>query len=195
VSSDSRLVEALRALSQSLREEDIRWYVFGAQATAAYGIPRLTSDIDVTVDVAPAHCAALIERLREHGFVARTAELEAVAARIRVIPVYHAASGFPVDLVLAGPGLEQEFLERARLIDLGGMEVPVLAAEDLVVTKILAGRPKDLGDVEGILRELAGELDLARSRALLALLEQALSRQDLLSELNRIVDRVTGEDS
>jgi hypothetical protein len=26
-----------------------RWYVFGAQAVIAYGVPRLSADVDVTI--------------------------------------------------------------------------------------------------------------------------------------------------
>jgi predicted nucleotidyltransferase len=55
--------------------------------------------------------------------------------------------------VLAGPGLEEQFLARAVLVDIGGVRVPVMSPEDLVVTKILAGRPKDIEDVRGILAE------------------------------------------
>ncbi|HLE83827.1 MAG TPA: nucleotidyltransferase [Thermoanaerobaculia bacterium] len=89
---------------------------------------------------------------------------------------------------MAGPGLEEEFLAHRRFVDLGGLEVPVISPEDLVVTKILAGRPKDLEDVRGVLREQSGRLDLQRSRRFLRMLEQALDRSDLLPVLDRLLE-------
>jgi predicted nucleotidyltransferase len=55
-------------------------------------------------------------------------------------------------VVLAGLGLEELFLSRAVPVTIGSMVVPVISPEDLVATKILAGRPKDIEDVRGILR-------------------------------------------
>jgi len=164
--------------------------LFGAQAVLAYGNPRLTTDIDLTVEISLSDVQRLIEGLRREGFESRTENLATVVERSRVLPMVHQQSGFPVDLVIAGPGLEAEFLDGARSVDLGGVEVPVIAPEDLLVTKILAGRPKDLTDVEGILRGRRADLDLERTRRFLGLLEQALARSDLLSELNRIVARL-----
>lgn len=98
-----------------------------------------------------------------------------------------------MDLVVAGPGLEEEFLAHRRFVDLGGLEVPVISPEDLVVTKILAGRPKDLDDVRGIMREQGDRLDLERSRRFLRMLEQALDRSDLVPVLERLVEATGGD--
>ena len=59
------------------------------------------------------------------------------------------------------------------------MRVPVISPEDLVVTKILAGRPKDLEDVRGILRQAGATFESKMVRALLASLEAALDRSNL----------------
>ena len=45
-------VELLTALSKVLADWG-RWYVFGAQAVIAYGVPRLSADVDVTVKLEP----------------------------------------------------------------------------------------------------------------------------------------------
>src|SRR4029079_19569372 len=102
-------------------------------------------------------------------------------------PMVHAPTAMPLDLVIAAPGLDEEFLERARLLDLGGVEVPVVSAEDLVAMKLLAGRRKDLEDVRGVLAEQRGRLDLARVRAVLASFEEALGERVLLAKLERMV--------
>jgi len=83
---------------------------------------------------------------------------------------------------------EEEFLARAETHDIGGINVPVACAEDVLIMKVLGGRPKDLEDVEAILARRKG-LDLKRVRATLRLLESALDRSDLISELDRVSRR------
>lgn len=187
------LLETLRALQGVLEQEGLRWYVFGAQAVVVYGQPRLTADLDVTLEASLERVLELMAPLGEHGFETRAAEPWELLHRARVLLLHHRPSGLAVDLVVAGPGLEEEFLAHRRFVDLGGLEVPVISPEDLVVTKILAGRPKDLDDVRGILREQGDRLDLERSRRFLRMLEQALDRSDLVPVLERLV-RATGGD-
>ena len=99
----------------------------------------------------------------------------------------HRASRIPVDVGLAGPGLEDLFFAGARERVVGKALVPVASAEDLVAMKVLAGRPRDVGDVEAILRVHGDGLDMQRIRSTLGLLEAALDRRDLLSELDRML--------
>src|SRR5438128_1463929 len=73
-------------------------------------------------------------------FRLRVSNVDSFVAQTRVLPFVHQPTGMPLDVVLAGPGLEELFLERARPLDLGGVEVPVISPEDLLVTKVLAGR-------------------------------------------------------
>ena len=178
--------ELLAALGRVMAEQGWRWFVFGAQAVVAHGRPRLTADVDVTVDLAGASHAALVSVLAPHGFTLRFALTPEHLAETRLLPMIH-RSGVPLDLVIAAPGLDEEFLERARPADLGGVEVPVVSAEDLIVMKILAGRRKDVEDVRGVLAHQAGRLDLVRVRTLLAELEAATGASGLLARLDRLL--------
>jgi hypothetical protein len=95
-------------------------------------------------------------------------------------------SGVPVDVVLAGPGLEEMMMGRARRVRLDRANVPVVAPEDLVVLKILAGRPQDLSDVETLLR--GGErIDTANVRTTLTAVERALGQSDLLPRFQQLL--------
>lgn len=61
----------------------------------------------------------------------------------------------------------------------GGEPVPVVSPEDLVVTKLLAGRAKDVEDIRGVLRERGDRLDLELVRRTVWRVEQALGVSDL----------------
>ena len=177
--------ELLSALSAALSELRATWYLFGAQAAIVWGRPRLTADIDVTVRLEPEDPERLVRTLQASGFSLRVGDADDFIRRTRVFPFLHVASGMPLDIVLAGPGLEDLFLSRARPITMAGVVVPVISPEDLIATKILAGRPKDIEDVRGILRERLPDLDVALIRSTLEALEDALAQSDLLPAFER----------
>lgn len=164
------------------------WYLFGAQAVIAYGVPRLSADVDVTLRLSPDTPDLLVEEMRAAGFALRVADPDFVR-RTRVLPFDHTATGMPLDVVLSGPGLEDEFHARARVLDIGGLRVPTLDPGDLIVAKILAGRPKDIDDARGLLKARANEIDVARVESLLRLLEEALGQSDLLPAWNTVRSR------
>lgn len=181
----------MAAASRIFQDRGVRWYLFGAQAVIVWGRPRMSADVDVTVDMDPEQAPDLLAKMKEHGFAARKREgLQAFVRRTRVLPLLHEPTDFPLDVVFAGPGLEQGFLDRARRVELAGDSVPVISPEDLLVGKILAGRSKDLEDVRGVLEQRGEELDIDHVRELLSLLEQMLSRGDLVSVLEREIRRV-----
>jgi hypothetical protein len=128
------------------------------------------------------------ESLERHGFRLRATD-RAFIEQTRVVPVVHATTGLPADLVLAGPGLEEDFLGRAIEHNIEGVEVPVASPEDLVVMKILAGRPKDFEDVVAILSARERDFDLALARGTLEQLEEALGQSDLVPLLDKAIVR------
>ena len=172
-------VDALVAFADLAQRLHLRWYVFGAQAVNLHGFPRATADLDLTIDLAELTPRALIAALDQAGFSARFADDDFITAT-RVIPVVHRASKLPVDLVIAGPGLEQQFLDEVQLQRVGNRRVPVLSPENLIVTKLLAARPKDLEDIRELVASRRASLDHRRIVRLLARVEQALDQRDLI---------------
>lgn len=162
-----------------------RWYVFGAQAVTAYGVPRLSADVDVTIALTPDAPERFSQEMQAAGFALRVSDPEFIQ-RTRVIPFIHQATGMPLDVVLAGSGLEDEFLDRAKPTPIGDITVPLIDAGDLIVAKILAARPKDLEDVRALWRVHGETLDARRIRHTLRLLEEALSQSDLVPSFDAI---------
>ena len=175
----SALDDVLAAVASAMNESASRWYLFGAQAATLWGRPRLTADVDITAEIPVERMDKFLDAMRRRGFTLRFDDREFVN-QTRVLPFLHDRTGVPLDLVLAGPGLEEEFLDRAINFEVEGTTVPVISPEDLIVTKVLAGRPKDIEDVRGVLRERAASLDISRIRRTLRLLEEALAQSDLV---------------
>ncbi|MBI4262814.1 MAG: nucleotidyltransferase [Acidobacteria bacterium] len=177
-------LELLAALAPVL-ERWGRWYLFGAQAVILHGVPRLSADVDVTLALAPDTPDRFAAEMQSAGFALAVDDPDFVR-RTRVLPFVHRATGMPLDVVLAGSGLEDEFLNRAVPIEVGGTRVPLIEVGDLVIAKVLAGRSKDLDDARGLWRIHRRTLDVRRIRRTLRLLEEALDQGDLLSSFNEI---------
>lgn len=135
-------VELLAALSPILARWG-RWYVFGAQAVTAYGVPRLSADVDVTLALHPDTPDRFARDMEAAGFALRVGDPDFIR-RTRVIPFVHVATAMPLDVVLAGSGLEDEFLDRAQLTDVGGTAVPLIdlfvVAAVMVVAVLITAR-------------------------------------------------------
>lgn len=165
------------------------WYVFGAQAAIIHGAARLSADVVITVMYGDGDPADLVQILEGNGFEMQMENPVAFIERTGVLPVIHSASGMPVDIVFGGPGLEEEFAQRAGQYEIEGVKVPVASAEDLVAMKILSGRAKDLDDALAVITARHKQLAWQRIRSVIARLEDALDRSDLTPVLNELVRR------
>jgi hypothetical protein len=162
-----------------MAEQDLPWYLFGAQAAIVWGSPRLSADVDITAAIEPKDIVSFVETMRRRGFDLVISDSDFLA-RTRVLPFIHRSTHLPLDVVLAGPGLEEDFQRRAIAIDVQGVRVPVISPEDLIITKVLAGRPKDIEDLRSVAHQRRASLDVERIRQILGILEQALGQGDLL---------------
>ena len=122
------------------------------------------------------------------GFVARVADVLDFAERTRVLLVRHEPSGIDADIVFAGLAFEEEAIGRSRQIDVADVSLPLPTAEDLIVMKAVADRPRDMADIEAVL-DANPEVDLGRVRRWLHEFSSALDSSEMLEEFERIVSR------
>lgn len=148
----------------------------------------MTADVDITVDAGELSAPALAAALAEAGFALRFELSEDFLQGARILPLSHSATAMPVDLMLASTRLHAELLSRRKMVNLGSLRVPMLSPEDLIVTKVLAGRRKDMEDVEGVLSAQPA-LNVAHIRELLSELSAALGEDRLLRRFERLVRR------
>ena len=93
-----KAAEPLLAFAAVAKREQLRWYLFGAQAVAAHGVARSTDDIDITVWLGERELAALVTPLRRAGFRPIIDDL-AFAMETRVFPIHHVPTGWNLDIV------------------------------------------------------------------------------------------------
>ncbi len=186
----SPFVELFSDLVAAFARTSAHWYVFGAQAAIMHGVSRVTADVDITVIFDKDESEVLIQILKEEGFEARTGNINTIIEESRVLPVVHLKSGVPVDIIIGGEGLEEQFASRSQIQSFDDISVPVACAEDVITMKILAGRDKDIDDVRAIVAVKYEQLDFDAIRETLGMLESALDRSDLLPILEAQITRL-----
>lgn len=71
--------------------------------------------------------------------------------RTNVLPVADETTGVRVDLIFSFTPYESEAIRRAVGVDFDDVTVRFASVEDLLIHKLVAGRPRDLEDIAGIL--------------------------------------------
>lgn len=140
---------ALGEIGALLDGLSIRWALAGGLAANRYRrSARHTDDVDLLLADTGPGLGTLESTLIAAGWSVNRADPEGDLLRAR-----HSALG-PVDLLIAGTPYQQEAIRRA-LVDAetipGAGAVPVLTAEDVIVHKLIAGRYRDLADIEEII--------------------------------------------
>lgn len=180
----NRQFETAWRLHRFLTERGIPYAIIGGLAAQRWGEPRFTRDVDLTILLTPgAEAAALRELVAT--FPGRLPDAVAFALEHRVLLVT-VPEGCEADISLGLPGFEEQVIARAAPYDLGeGRQVRLCSAEDLVVYKAVAGRPRDLEDIEGIVARQGRALDVAYIRSRLRGLADLASDPEMPAHFER----------
>jgi hypothetical protein len=124
--------------------------VIGGVAASLLGRPRATRDVDALVLLPDDAWGAFVAAGAKFGFVPRIADCLAFARRSRVLLMRHGPSEADIDITLGALPFEFEAIGRAQIAQFEGISVALPTPEDLGVMKAIAGRPRDLADIEGV---------------------------------------------
>ena len=121
----------------------------GALALAYYADPRATIDIDLNVFV-PAErfeaVAAPLDRLGADAGTPSVADLVSRDGQVRVI-----WDSTPIDLFFSYDRFHDAAGAARWSVPFGSGTIPILAAEHLIVCKVVYNRPKDWVDIDAML--------------------------------------------
>jgi hypothetical protein len=171
--------DRLRSLKDLLGRLRSPVMVIGGLAVAVRGRPRMTRDADITVGFDKSELPRVLEAAAAAGFSSRIDEPETFVAKTGVLPLARASDGWEVDLIFAGSPYEHEAITRATAEDLQGVTLPVISAEDLVIHKVVAGRPRDMDDASAIVARQGAKLDRTLVLEFLVGLAEAVADDDL----------------
>lgn len=154
--------EVARHIADALEEVGAPYAIGGAIAYGYHGPPRATNDVDVNVFVEPANLGPVLDALAAAGATVDRARALATARDRGDFVVRY--GGMRVDAFTPSIELSHSAAKRTQRLLLLGRPVEVLSAEDLVLFKLLFFRPKDLLDIERLVRFRGAELDHAYVR-------------------------------
>lgn len=187
--TEPALIEAAVEVQSVLSAGGIRSCVIGGLAVQRWGEPRATQDVDFSV-LAPIGEEQDPLDVLLNAFASRRADARAFAIANRVLLI-EATNKVAVDVGLAGSPFEVEILDRSSAWDVAlGISIVTCSAEDLVIYKLVAGRARDVADIEGIVRRHGAGLDVDRIRRYGALFAELKEEPDLLRAFEQSLQRV-----
>ncbi len=153
-------LEALARLGKALSEfED--WALIGGLAIAFRGIPRTTQDIDLLLAIPRIRLPEALEGLHAEGF---DIDVRKVLGELRDDHLSRVHYGsIRVDLLSAVVGLFADVVKTAAWETVHGTRLRVASAEGLIILKLIAFRPQDQADIQGLV-EMNRALDVALLR-------------------------------
>jgi predicted nucleotidyltransferase len=175
------LAVLLAPIDAILKKRRIRYAVIGGYAVAAWGDVRTTHDLDL---LCAGDSQAVIEGLKEGRlqFEHRIGDYDDPISEVIRIEIGQATDPFEVDILIGIREAPEGLVDRARIINIEGMGIPVASPEDTILLKLLGGSARDLDDAKSIIQIQSGKLDLNLIRKLCAehiksLLEKLLQNQ------------------
>ncbi len=134
-----------------------RFCFIGGIALQRWGEPRLTADVDLTILTGFGREAPYIDALCS-AFAGRLPDAADFARRSRTL-LLQSERGIPIDITLAALPFEERVIERATFYPfLPIARLNTCSAEDLVILKAFADRPRDWSDIEGVILRRGQEL-------------------------------------
>lgn len=151
--------ELIVRVSNALKSEDLPFMLIGGQAVLLHGQPRLTEDIDITLGVSPETLPSVLNACQVANLEILPEEPEVFVGETFMLPAVDPASSIRIDLIFSDLPYERQAIERAVMVELSDVPIPFASAEDLILHKLFSGRPRDIEDVQGVVRIRGESLD------------------------------------
>ena len=165
------VAEVFRRITAALDQAGIPYMLTGSFASAYYGVPRSSQDIDLIIEATPARLHTFIQLLPSGEYYADLEMALEAQKRQSLFNVIDLLAGWKIDLIFrkSRPFSEEEFGRRKQVV-LEGFAIFAASAEDVVVAKLewakLAQSRRHIEDVAGILGMRWDSLDDGRQSKL-----------------------------
>ena len=129
--------EVFQRITAALDRSGIGYMLTGSFASAYYGAPRSTQDIDLVIEATAEQLQTFVRNLPSDEYYADLdAALEA-HKRQSMFNVIDLATGWKIDLIIRKPRpFSHEEFRRRQLVDLQDLPLFVASIEDVVVSKL-----------------------------------------------------------
>ncbi|MBN2410283.1 hypothetical protein JXQ31_01240 [candidate division KSB1 bacterium] len=139
------MLNQLQGVFRSFQKHEVRYVVIGGIAAVLHGVPRATFDLDILIEATLENCRKLINALLEAnlGTATLTTAEDILSNEITVFQ-----DMVRIDVQTKTPGLKfKDAWKNKETMDYHGQKFYVLSRNDLINSKLAAGRDIDLEDV------------------------------------------------
>jgi predicted nucleotidyltransferase len=173
-------------IARELKTADLAYMIIGGQAVLLYGTPRMTKDIDITLGLDVGHLGNLLPVIGSVGLEIIPENSRSFVEQTSVLPTRETESGIRVDFIFSFTPYERQAISRSKAVSLSGTDVMFASAEDLIIHKIFAGRPRDHEDVRSILLKNP-DLDIMYVRKWLREFEKSPEKKGLIKTFEELL--------
>lgn len=181
-------LDVLQSLEDWLASEDVPHVTIGGIAVSLLAEPRATQDIDLVVWLDHEKWEGFIESGKTFGFSPRLSDALEFAERTRVFLLRHNTSQINIDISCGALPFEKEMIEGAQSVKVGELSIKVPTPEDLIITKGVANRAKDIFDIEAIIR-LYPNLNESRIKKWMQEFAEVLDMPELLASIEKLLQK------
>lgn len=155
------------ALFRGLHAAQIRYLVVGAVAINLHGVPRMTADLDLMIELSEPNLDAFVKALSALGYrprvpVAATDFLDPAKRRewqdsksmVMFTWVHPDRPYEEIDVFLENPINFDAAYSKRKDLPVEDFTIPLAGVSDLITMKRLSGREQDSADVEALTRLL-----------------------------------------
>lgn len=137
---------------QSLNANGVKYLVVGGFAVAYHGYPRYTKDIDFWIWASPENASRILQTIRDFGFgTLGLTEIDFLNPA-NIIQIGQEPNRIDLILDLEGMDFEDCFQLRQEVV-FEGIPINFIDYDNLIKSKRLAGRRKDLLDVDELKKQ------------------------------------------
>ena len=158
--------ETFQRITKALDEAGVAYMLTGSFASAHYGAPRSTQDIDFVIDATPAQLRTFVESLPSAEYYADLETALEARRRESLFNVIDLKSGWKIDLIFRkSRAFSREEFNRRQPVTLQGLRLYIATAEDVIVAKLewakRAQSQRQIEDAVTVLRATRGTSERA----------------------------------
>jgi len=157
-------LEVIKWIVAKLEKNGIPYFITGSIASAYYGIPRFTHDIDLVVTIAKDRADQIVSLFADQGYISKEGILNAFSGT-GMFNFIHDRTGWKVDFwINTGSDFTVSCFRRAQRIEIyKGLYATVAAPEDVLLHKVywnkMTPSERQIGDARGIAAVQGERLD------------------------------------
>jgi len=139
------MLNQLQGVFKSFQDHEVKYVVIGGIAAVLHGVPRATLDLDILIEATLDNCQRLINALLEAklGTASLTTAEDILSNEITIFQ-----DRIRIDVQTKTPGLRfEDAWKNCETMNYHGQKFYVVSRDDLIASKIAAGRDIDLEDV------------------------------------------------